>query len=673
MRIASLLRPALSAHRRAPGASALLMALMISACDGGEAKKPKPGEAETEAAQGGEANPAGAEANGPAVKTPTLAEVIAKLSAAADQANAAEAAELAKQIKASGPDAKVIAALHKDGALRFFGRNGQPNSDAQALLALLAELERHGIDKAGYRLAQLDQATAAVPASLQAERGVLLTMTRQPLAAVVGGAAALWLRGGEGGAVQLSRAGAEKLGPAGLQALDRAVPELAQAATKARLAVLAADVELTRAALRYAIDQQMATPMHPVKAQTPQDIKKLADKNAEALQKILGEAPGRLGDALKALWPTHPQYAKLLEASERYQQLVTAGGWQPLPKIIDKTIKKGAVSPANLEFIKALRTRLRTEGYDVSDGELFDDELETAVKAFQGRHQLDPDGVVTKTVINEADVPADKRLRQIRLSLQRYRESEARDPGTGFYIFVNIAFQTLWAMDGGEPIAKHRVIVGNNDSDTDQLTMMKGKINRTKLFSHKMSRVILAPKWFPTQRVVELELQPKLAKDPSFLEKEGYVREVQPDGTEVWYQKAGKANLLGDVKFQGPNKFNIYLHDTPFRALFGKARRPFSHGCVRVDKPLDLAELVLGRDQNMSPKAIRDIIKEKEEKEIRLKTQIPVHIDYASAGVDEDGNAIFGYDVYGYDAAAYEGALPVEEAKEFKAGSTRGL
>jgi murein L,D-transpeptidase YcbB/YkuD len=75
----------------------------------------------------------------------------------------------------------------------------------------------------------------------------------------------------------------------------------------------------------------------------------------------------------------------------------------------------------------------------------------------------------------------------------------------------------------------------------------------------------------------------------------------------------------------------------------------------------------------MSPKAIRDIIKEKEEKEIRLKTQIPVHIDYASAGVDEDGNAIFGYDVYGYDAAAYEGALPVEEAKEFKAGSTRGL
>lgn len=657
-----------------PHCSPLLAALAaltlgLTACEGQEPDKNK------EKPENGEA-PEGAGSPGSAqapVKAVTLAELVTKVSAAADQAKVAEAAELGKLVKAAGADAKVLTALHANGALRFFGRDGQANADAKALLSLLAELDRHGIDKAGYRLAQIDQATAAIPAALANERGVLLTMTRQPLAAVVGGAAALWLRGGEGGAVQLSRAGADKLGPAGLQALYQAVPALAAASAKARLAVLAADVELSRAAARYVIDLQIATPVHPVKAQTPAEIKKLADKNAEAILKVLGEAPGRLGDALKALWPTHPQYAKLLDAVDKYQQLVTAGGWQPLPKITDKAIKKGAVSPANLEFIQALRTRLRTEGYDVSDGDLFDEELELAVKAFQTRHQLDGDGIITRSLVLEADVPADKRLRQIRLALQRYRESEGRDPGTGFYIFVNIAFQTLWVMDGGEPIAKHRVIVGNNDTDTDQLTMMKGKINRTKLFSHKMTRVILAPKWFPTQRVVELELQPKLAKDPSFLEKEGYVREVQPDGTEVWYQRAGKANLLGNVKFQGPNKFNIYLHDTPFRALFGKSRRPFSHGCVRVDKPLDLAELVLGRDQNMSAKAIRDIINEKEEKEVKLKTAIPVHIDYASAGVDEEGNAVFGYDVYGYDNAVYDGALPVEEAKEFKASSTRGL
>lgn len=661
--------PPPSAKRSPLLAKLTALAMGLTACDAQEPDKAKTKSENGESAQ----DPASPEAAQPAAKAVTLAELVTKISAAADKAKSTETAELAKLIKASGADAKVLSALHPGGALRFFGRDGQPNADAKALLALLAELDRHGIDKAGYRLAQLDQATTAVPAAMQAERGVLLTMTRQPLAAVVGGAAALWLRGGDGGAVQLSRAGADKLGPAGLQALDLAVPTLAEAATKARLAVLAADLELCRAATRYVIDAQLATPAHPVKAQTQAEIKKLAEKNADVILKILGDAPGRLGDALKALWPTHPQYAKLLDAADKYQQLVTAGGWQPLPKITDKAIKKGPVSPANAEFIKALRTRLRLEGYDVSDGELFDEELETAVKAFQTRHQLEGDGIITRSLVLEADTPAEKRLRQIRLSLQRYRESEGRDPGNGFYIFVNIAFQTLWVMDNGEPIATHRVIVGNNDTDTDQLTMMKGKINRTKLFSHKMTRVILAPKWFPTQRVVELELQPKLAKDPSFLEKEGYVREVQPDGTEVWYQRAGKANLLGNVKFQGPNKFNIYLHDTPFRALFGKSRRPFSHGCVRVDKPLDLAELVLGRDQSMGAKAIRDIINEKEEKEVRLKTAIPVHIDYASAGVDEDGHAVFGYDVYGYDNAVYDGALPVEEAKEFKAGSTRGL
>ena len=646
-----------------------VLAVTLTGCDANESTKPK---ANAENAEAGD-DPVAAGGAQPAAKAVTLAELVTKISAEAEKAKSAEAAELSKGIKAAGADAKVLTALHAGGSLRFFARDGQPNADAKALLGLLAELDRHGIDKGGYRLAQLDQATAAVTTALQTERGVLLTMTRQPLAAVVGGAAALWLRGGEGGAVQLSRAGADKLGAAGLQALDQAVPALAAAATKARLAVLVADLELSRAATRYIIDQQLATPAHPVKAQTQAEIKKLAEKNADVILKVLGDAPGRLSDALQALWPTHPQYAKLLVASDKYQQLLTTGGWQPLPKITDKAIKKGAVAAANAEFIKALRTRLRTEGYDVSDGDLFDDELEAAIKAFHTRHQLDGDGVITRSTVLEADTPVDKRLRQIRLSLQRYRESEGRDPGTGFYIFVNIAFQTLWVMDNSEPLAKHRVIVGNNDTDSDQLTMMKGKINRTKLFSHKMTRVILAPKWFPTQRVVELELQPKLAKDPSFLEKEGYVREVQPDGTEVWYQRAGKANLLGNVKFQGPNKFNIYLHDTPFRALFGKSRRPFSHGCVRVDKPLDLAELVLGRDQNMSAKAIRDIINEKEEKEVRLKTTIPVHIEYASAGVDEDGNAVFGYDVYGYDGAVYDGALPVEEAKEFKASSTKGL
>jgi murein L,D-transpeptidase YcbB/YkuD len=227
--------------------------------------------------------------------------------------------------------------------------------------------------------------------------------------------------------------------------------------------------------------------------------------------------------------------------------------------------------------------------------------------------------------------------------------------------------------EGGRIVREHKVIVGNNDIDTDQLTQMKGKINRTKMFSKPLVRAILAPRWYPTSRVIELELGKEVVKDPLYFEKHGYVREMQADGTEVVYQKAGPDNLLGDVKLQGPNKHNIYLHDTPFKALFGKARRTFSHGCVRTQDVVDLAEFLLQRDQGMSKKAIRDAIKEGEEKEVKFKEPVELHIDYASAAIDDDGNVLFGADVYGYDQAYFDGALPVEEAKEYKAGSTRGL
>jgi murein L,D-transpeptidase YcbB/YkuD len=272
----------------------------------------------------------------------------------------------------------------------------------------------------------------------------------------------------------------------------------------------------------------------------------------------------------------------------------------------------------------------------------------------------------------ELDVPAEQRLKQIQLGLQRLRESEGRDPGD-YYVWVNIALQKMWLIQNGDVVQEHRVIIGNNDTDVDQATHMKGKINRTKMFSHKMVRVILAPRWYPTPRVVELELQKHLATQPDYLETHDYVRETQPDGTEVYYQKSGKENLLGEVKFQGPNKYNIYLHDTNVRPLFAKARRAFSHGCVRVQDPRELAEYILSHDRGMTAREIREAIEEKEEKIVNLKTPIAVHIDYVSAAVDEEGKLSFGADVYGYDKAFFDGALPVEEAKEYKAASVRGL
>lgn len=641
---------------------ATLVALAgLAGCEGQEPPK-KPDEAVAP-----QAGPAQAAVAAPA---PKLADIVQKIATAAKKAADDEAATVAKQLKAAGADKKVLELVAPAGTLRFYSRDGTLNKDGADVLALLADLDRHGLDKSGYRLGQIDQATAAVTQAFGEERKVLLTLEKQPRAALVAAAAALWLRGGDGSAVALSRAGAEQLGENGLRALDAALPTLATAAQKSREALIAADQELLRATARYVVDFDYATPAHPLKYTPPAEVRKMTEKNAEAIAKVLKDNQGKLGDGLKKHWPNHPQYALLQGAYDTYKKLVDAGGWASLPKLTAKQVKKGEIGP----YIVALRQRLQTEGYEVGSGDRFDDDLEAAVKAFQGRHQLDPDGVVTATVHKELEVTAEKRLKLIQLAMQRYRESEGKMAADDdFFLFVNIAFQMLWVYDHGAIVDKHKVIVGNNDTDSDQVSAVKGKINRTKMFSHKMVRVILAPKWFPTSRVVELELQPKLAKDPSFLEKEGYVREVQPDGTEKWYQKAGKSNLLGDVKFQGPNAFNIYLHDTPFREKFSFARRPFSHGCVRVHKPVELAELILGRDKGMSGREIRDIIQEKEEKEIKLKTPLPVHIDYASAGVDDEGNVIFGADIYGYDQAFFDGVLPVEEAKEYKAGSTRGL
>ena len=502
---------------------AVAVAIAVSGCDSKpkEPKKPAPAaEAETpaEAPEPAAAAPAPAPASGHA---PTLAEMAARIAAAAKKADAAETAQLAALQKAAGPDAKVVKGLYAEAKLRFFGRDGNLTEDGKGVVALLADLDRHGLDRTGYRLAQFDAATKAITDAFAAERTALTALTPQPRAVQVGTAAVQWLHTGEGGEVALVRAGGDQMGDADREALAKQLDALLAAAQKARESVVVADVELTREVVRYLIDFEMGKPAHPVFYTPPAAVRRMAETQADKLVARLGPARGRTAELMKAAWPTHPQYEALLASYDEYKKLVEAGGWQPLPKAPTKKLAVGDFGP----FVKALRDRLRAEGYGVGDGEGFDSELQDAIKEFQGRHQLDPDGVVSKATVAEMDVPADQRLKQIQLSLERYRESEGRDPGE-FYIYVNIAFQQLWLIDHGKVEQIHKVIVGNNDTDTDQQTQLKGKINRTKMFSQKMTRIILAPRWYPTQRVIELEIGKSLAKEPDYLEKHGYVKEV---------------------------------------------------------------------------------------------------------------------------------------------------
>lgn len=649
---------------------ALLLALH-AACDGKTEQKPESAaQQEPGAATGPVAAPKPADA-----PAPTLTEIAAEVAKAADELAKAETERTPDDKKALGPDAKVLGLLYGKqqpaAGLWLFDRHGAATADGEAVAVLLrdAELLRHGLDPKDYRSDERSKALATLQDAQAAEAKVLDKLAAQPQVQAVAKAAASWLHGADAGEVVLAKAGGSALADADRRALAGALPELVTAAGAVRKAVRAADEAQLRAVLRYLADFQFIFRAHPLKYMTPAVQAKQTEVNADKLVTQLGPAYGKIADLLRSVWPKHPQYALLQAAYDDWTKRLDGGPIAPMPKLPAKSLKKGATGP----IVLALRERLAREGYDPGLGaEAFDAELETALKDFQAHHQLEVDGALTKSVIAELDVPLERRRDQIGLAMQRLRESEGKD-ASGDFLWVNIALQKLFIYEANQPVAEHRVIVGNNDLDTDQGTQVKGKINRTKMFSHKMVRIILAPKWFPTPRVVELELQPLLATNPAELEAKGYVREVQADGTETWYQRPGKTNLLGHVKFQGPNKFNIYLHDTPFREKFNKARRAFSHGCVRTDEPLKLAERILGRDRGMTPKEIADIIDEAEEKEIRLKNPIWVHIDYATAHVGEAGELFFGADIYGYDEAFFSGKLPVEEAKEYKAGSTRGL
>jgi murein L,D-transpeptidase YcbB/YkuD len=162
-----------------------------------------------------------------------------------------------------------------------------------------------------------------------------------------------------------------------------------------------------------------------------------------------------------------------------------------------------------------------------------------------------------------------------------------------------------------------------------------------------MEYLELNPYWNIPQDIVKDEIEPALAKDPDYLERKNM--EVV-EGTGRYRQRPGPDNALGQVKFMFPNQFDIYLHDTPADHLFAKAERDFSHGCIRLEKPIDLADYLLKDDPKWTPQAIREAIDSGENKTITIPRPLPVHILYFTAWVEPDGTVQFRRDVYGADA-----------------------
>ncbi|HTI66295.1 MAG TPA: L,D-transpeptidase family protein [Caulobacteraceae bacterium] len=343
-------------------------------------------------------------------------------------------------------------------------------------------------------------------------------------------------------------------------------------------------------------------------------------------------AENRLGTWLESLPPPSTFYAQLRQALARYRAIAADGGWDSVPS--GKAPKPGAADPR----AAALRARLAAEGDAVAEASEsgFDEPLRQALARFQARHGLAATGELNARTVAELNVPAEARVAQIEANLERWRWAPRATPATR--LEVNIAAQTLVYVRDGAVVATMRTVVGR-------------PADRTPIFSDAVEAVVFNPPWNVPSTIAAKEILPKLKRDPGYLQRNRFV--VQPGGgavTQRLQQLPGPKSALGLVKFDLPNGFNVYLHDTPTKSAFALDERALSHGCIRLEKPLDLARLVLRGDPDWTADAIQAALDRGVTVRARLSRPVPVYVGYWTAFVGEDGAVNFRRDLYGWDA-----------------------
>lgn len=466
--------------------------------------------------------------------------------------------------------------------------------------------------------------------------------------------------------------------PEKLEALRREVEEIESFEdphAQRRLADL--DVELTNTYLTLAAHLAVGR-LQPEKLRIDWYTKpRNVDLDARLEQALAQE--GGLTNALRSFTPPHEEYARLRQALGRYREIAAKGGWPTVPA--DEDLKKGATG----DRVQALRLRLAATGDlavqapagakgQPAPPPVYDDAVAAAVSRFQKRHGLEVTGVVDEETLAELNVPAADRVRQIQVNMERWRWMPATLGER--YIYVNVPEFYMRLFEGDRVGMEMRVVVGKDQS-------------KTPAFSDQMTYLELNPAWNLPNTILSEEILPKLASDPGYLARNemevvkgwGENEEVvsfadlselgKPGSPYRVRQRAGRANPLGQVKFMFPNEFDIYLHDTPADHLFDRAERDFSHGCIRLEKPLELAYYLLKDDPKWTPEAIQATVSSGEHASIKLPRPLPVHILYWTAWADADGTVQFRKDVYGHDAALEE-ALADEPPVWIEPASLRG-
>ncbi|HXX80106.1 MAG TPA: L,D-transpeptidase family protein [Thermodesulfovibrionales bacterium] len=365
----------------------------------------------------------------------------------------------------------------------------------------------------------------------------------------------------------------------------------------------------------------------------------------------------QIREELMRLRPIQGSYENLRKVLSRYREISLKGEW---PLVAGgPLLKEGSRS----ERLTELRERLFISGDLVADapkeGDFFDEKLKQSLIIFQKRHGLMPDGVLGPPTVNALNVPLARRVRQIELNMERLRwilgNMEQRS------IVVNIANFQLDVMENGKSILSMKVVVGK-------------PYWRTPVFTAKMTYVVVNPSWNVPDRIARQEVLKKVKNNPRYLAEQnikvlkGWApkeEEIDPetvDWSEItpktltyhFRQEPGPLNPLGRLKFMFPNTFDVYLHDTPAKSLFSENVRTFSHGCTRIEKPLELGEYVLRNNPEWTQDILLAAIEEGTEKKILISRPLNVHFLYLTAWVDEMGMLQFRNDIYGRDKSLDE-------------------
>ena len=375
----------------------------------------------------------------------------------------------------------------------------------------------------------------------------------------------------------------------------------------------------------------------------------------EALHHV--EDQESVSSALKRLSPPHSDYWGLVREARWLQTVEKAGGWPVLEK--GDKIEPGDRDPR----VANLARRLELQGYlphgFAADNDLYDKTLENAVKKFQANHGLEIDGVIGKNTLRELNVQPGQRRIQILANLERWRWLP-RFLGQK-HIRVNTAAFQLEAVEDEEVKLEMRVIVGKD-------------FQKTPVFSKRMRYLEINPFWNVPKSIFKKELIYDLKKDPELLAKDHYEivtgwgddSPALDPATIDWSrvnaatfpgrvrQKPGPWNALGRIKFMFPNQFHVYMHDTPSRRLFRKAHRALSHGCIRLEKPVDLAVFVLKDNPTWNRKKIEKAIQDGKRKIVGVPGKITVHLMYFTSWMEENGEAQFRRDIYERDSVLWE-------------------